>query len=167
LERNTVDLTSIVLEAVAAAGAVEADRPLDVRLGPEPVEVRGDPNRLRQVVDNLLTNVREHTPPATPASVNLSATNGTATVVIADKGPGMSEEEAAHAFDRFWQAGGDRGPSARGTGLGLSIVSEIVTAHGGSIRLDTSPGGGAAFVVTLPIAGSRNAQGAPRGNSQA
>jgi two-component system OmpR family sensor kinase len=158
---------------VAAAGVVEPDRPLQMNLCDQPVDVRGDPHRLRQVIDNLLTNVREHTPPRTPTSVTLSATDATATVVIADKGPGMTAEEAAHAFDRFWQAGGDRGPSAKGTGLGLSIVSEIVAAHGGEIRLDTAPGEGAAFTINLPLAkgralqpSSRRPQGEARGNSQ-
>ena len=74
---------------------------------------------------------------------------------MADDGPGMTAEEAARAFDRFWQAGGDarRQPGQRGTGLGLSIVAEIVAAHGGQIRLDTAPGAGAAFTITLPTRG--------------
>jgi two-component system OmpR family sensor kinase len=70
--------------------------------------------------------------------------------VVADDGPGMTAEEASHAFDRFWQAGGDTGDGGRGTGLGLAIVSEIVAAHGGTIRLDTEPGAGARFTITLP-----------------
>lgn len=69
---------------------------------------------------------------------------------MADDGPGMTVEEAAHAFDRFWQAGGDTGAGSRGTGLGLAIVSEIVAAHRGTIRLDTAPGLGATFTITLP-----------------
>ena len=179
LEREPVDLTAVVLDAVAGAGAIEPDRAIAVELGDEPVEVRGDLHRLRQVVDNLLTNAREHTPAGTPVSVALSADRGTgtATVVVADQGPGMTADDAAHAFDRFWQAGGDRGPSAKGTGLGLSIVSEIVNAHGGGIRLDTEPGKGASFTVTLPLAAaardlqpaspaSRRPQGQPRGISQ-
>jgi two-component system, OmpR family, sensor kinase len=150
LEQEPVDLGVVALDAVAAAGAVEPDRPIRVDLGDGPAEVRGDAHRLRQVVDNLLTNIREHTPPKTPASVHVVATENSVTVVVADEGPGMTAEEAAHAFDRFWQAGADASTSGRGTGLGLSIVSEIVAAHGGTIDLDTTPGKGAAFAVTLP-----------------
>jgi two-component system OmpR family sensor kinase len=150
LEQAPVDLIGVALEAVAAAGAVEPDRPIRVDVGEGPVEVLGDANRLRQVVDNLLANIREHTPAGTPASVRVGATEKSATVVVTDEGPGMTEEEAAHAFDRFWQAGADASSAGRGTGLGLSIVADIVAAHGGEIRLDTEPGRGAAFTVTLP-----------------
>ena len=155
LERDDVDLTALVLDAVAAAKAVEPDRRVRVDVGEEPVTVSGDPHRLRQVVDNLLANVRDHTPPATAVSVRLGVTpsRSRATLVVADDGPGMAEEDAAHAFDRFWQAEGDSSTSRgqRGTGLGLSIVAEIVAAHGGDIRLDTAPGAGASFTILLPI----------------
>ncbi|MGH9280068.1 MAG: ATP-binding protein [Acidimicrobiales bacterium] len=152
LERQAIDLTGLVLEAVTAARVVEPARPFTVDVGEEPVEVKGDPHRLRQVVDNLLANVREHTPAATAVRVEVSMNPGTddARVLVADDGPGMSADEAARAFDRFWQAGGDTAGAASGTGLGLAIVNEIVTAHGGAIRLDTAPGRGAAFTITLP-----------------
>ncbi|MEA2900743.1 MAG: two-component system, OmpR family, sensor kinase [Actinomycetota bacterium] len=157
LERDDVDLTALVLDAVAAAKAVEPDRRVQVDVGEEPVTVSGDPHRLRQVVDNLLANVRDHTPPATAVAVRLGVTpsRSQATLVVADDGPGMAPEDAAHAFDRFWQAEGDSSASRgqRGTGLGLSIVAEIVAAHGGDIRLDTAPGAGASFTIVLPIRG--------------
>jgi two-component system OmpR family sensor kinase len=150
LEREPVDLTALVLDAVVAARAIEPDRPIDVAVGDDQVSVAGDRHRLRQVVDNLLTNVREHTPVGTRAEVRLSGNGPNTTLVVADDGPGMTAEEASHAFDRFWQAGGDTGDGGRGTGLGLAIVSEIVAAHGGTIRLDTEPGAGARFTITLP-----------------
>ena len=152
LEHEPVDLVNVALEAVAAAGAVEPDRPIRVDVGEGPVEVLGDAHRLRQVIDNLLANIREHTPAGTPASVHVGATETAVTVVVADEGPGMTEDEAAHAFDRFWQAGGDTTAAGRGAGLGLSIVADIVTAHGGDIRLDTAAGGGATFTISLPAA---------------
>ncbi len=149
LEHAPVDLTAVVLDAATAARAVEPERPLRIDVGEGPVVVTGDAHRLRQVVDNLLTNVREHTPETTAVSVRLSATSGAATLVVADDGPGMSPEVAARVFDRFWQGE----PTSRGTGLGLSIVSEIVVAHGGTIDLATAPGEGATFTVTVPVAG--------------
>ena len=151
LERDTVDLTLLVLDAVAAARASDPSREIRVDLGEEPVEVPGDPDRLRQVVDNLLANVREHTPASTTTTVSLASTATTATVVVADDGPGMAADDAAHAFDRFWQAGGDGTGAHHGTGLGLAIVAEIVAAHGGRVDLRTAPGQGAAFTVILPI----------------
>jgi two-component system OmpR family sensor kinase len=144
-----VDLTALVIDGATAARAVEPDRPITLDVGERPVLVTGDGHRLRQVVDNLLTNVRVHTPPGTAVSVRLSAADDSATLVVTDEGPGMTEEIAGRVFDRFWQAE----PTNRGTGLGLSIVSEIVAAHGGAIALRTSPGEGATFTVTLPVDG--------------
>jgi two-component system OmpR family sensor kinase len=151
LERAPVDLTAVVLDAVTAAKAVEPDRPLQIDVADHPVVVAGDGNRLRQIVDNLLTNVREHTTPTTAVAVRLTADSQAATVVVADDGPGMTAEEAARVFDRFWQAESTADHVRGGTGLGLSIVAEIVAAHGGHIGLDTSPGRGATFTVTIPI----------------
>jgi len=158
LEREGVNLTGLVLEAVTAAKAVEPSRQVRVDVGDEPVNVLGDAQRLRQVVDNLLANIRDHTGPDSTATVRLGmgAAPGMVTLMVGDDGPGMTAEDAARVFDRFWQAEGDgsvaRG-GQRGTGLGLSIVSEIVAAHGGDIRLDTAPGAGASFVITLPVRG--------------
>jgi two-component system OmpR family sensor kinase len=161
LETAPVDLTALVLDAVTAARVVERDRPMQVDVGDAPAVVVGDGNRLRQVVDNLLTNVREHTAPTTAVSVKLSSDPTAATLVVADDGPGMTAEEAAHAFDRFWQGEATTEHARRGTGLGLSIVSEIVAAHGGEIRVQTAPGEGAAFTVCLPVAGAPRAAVAP------
>jgi two-component system OmpR family sensor kinase len=154
LEAAPVDLTALVLDAVTAARAVEPQRPLRVDVGETPAVVTGDGNRLRQVVDNLLTNVREHTTPTTSVSVTLTAGATMATLVVGDDGPGMSAEEATHVFDRFWQGEATPEHARRGTGLGLSIVSEIVAAHGGHIGLDTAPGEGARFTVALPVSGT-------------
>jgi two-component system OmpR family sensor kinase len=163
LEREPVVVTGLVLDAVAAAKAVEPGRTIRVDVGDHPVTVLGDPHRLRQIVDNLLANVRDHTGPDTSVTVTLSvaAAGGRATRVVSDDGPGMSADDGARAFDRFWQAEGDSaavsGTAARGgqrgTGLGLSIVAEIVAAHGGDILLDTAPGAGATFTITLPVRG--------------
>jgi two-component system OmpR family sensor kinase len=103
-------------------------------------------------LDNLLANIRDHTDPGTIATVALAGSDGTATLTVADNGPGMSPDEAAHAFERFWQAEPTPSHPRPGTGLGLAIVAELVAAHGGTITLDTSPGAGTTFTITLPTA---------------
>jgi two-component system OmpR family sensor kinase len=155
LAHDRVDLTRIVEETVADARAAEPRRPIEVDLPDRPAIVPGDPLRLRQVLDNLLANIRDHTDPDTIATVTLTDIDGTATLTVADNGPGMSPDEAAHAFERFWQAEPTATHPRQGTGLGLAIVAELVAAHGGTINLDTSPGAGTSFTITLPTATDR------------
>jgi two-component system OmpR family sensor kinase len=165
LARDAVDLTGVVDDAVAAMGTLDGDHPVVVDV--EPVEVVGDQQALRQVVDNLLTNVVVHTPPGTTVTVRLSAlpsTNGEtgAQLVVSDDGPGMPPDIAEHVFERFVRAERSRARpdgSLGGSGLGLSIVDELVRAHGGTVTLDTAPGEGATFTVTLT--GARAALPAP------
>jgi two-component system, OmpR family, sensor kinase len=149
LERSPVDLADIVSEAVETAHMVEPGRPIDVEL--DSAVVLGDRDRLRQVVDNLLANVRAHTPPGTPAHVTLSRSNGSVSVVVADSGPGMSEEQVAHVFERFYRTDGSRARASGGVGLGLSIVSAVTEAHGGSVSATSRPGEGATFRIELPL----------------
>ncbi|HZD87289.1 MAG TPA: HAMP domain-containing sensor histidine kinase [Gaiellaceae bacterium] len=158
LERDEVALDELVAEAVDAARVVDPERPLDVEL--EPTIVLGDRDRLRQVADNLLSNVRAHTPPATPARVSLQRDGAQAVLTVADSGPGMSEEEAARVFERFWRADESRSRARGGAGLGLSIVGAIAAAHGGRASARSAPGEGATFVVELPLDGAhRNSTG--------
>jgi two-component system, OmpR family, sensor kinase len=154
LADDRVDLTRIVEETVADARAADPQRSIVVDLPDGPAIVRGDRLRLRQVLDNLLANIRDHTDPGTIATVALADGDGTPTLTVADNGPGMSPDEAAHAFERFWQAEPTAAHPRPGTGLGLAIVAEIVATHGGTITLDTSPGAGTFFTITLPTDGA-------------
>jgi len=150
LEQEPVDLAAVVSEAVDAARAVEPERPIDARLAP--ATVTGDAGRLRQVVDNLFANVRAHTPAGTPVSVELRAENGEARIAVADHGPGLADEDAGRIFERFYRVDTSRARASGGVGLGLSIVAAVVAAHGGSVAAEPTPGGGATFVITLPLA---------------
>ncbi len=150
LEREPVDFAAVVSHAVDAARAVEPERPIDVKL--EAAAITGDAGRLRQVVDNLFANVRAHTPAGTPVSVELRAANGEARLTVADHGPGLAEEDAARIFERFYRVDTSRARASGGVGLGLSIVAAVVAAHGGSVAADETPGGGATFVIALPLA---------------
>ena len=149
LSTEAIDIASLVQDAVDAARAIEPSRPIEVELaGSGPFQTNGDAARLRQAVDNLLANVREHTTAETGAHVRVSTAEREVRVEVADEGPGMSENAASHAFERFYQAAGS---SARtGTGLGLAITAAIVEAHEGRIDLDTRLGAGTMFTVTLP-----------------
>jgi two-component system OmpR family sensor kinase len=152
LERQPVDLSAMAGEAVADARVVEPNRPIALDVD-GPVRVTGDSARLRQVFDNLLANVRTHTPLGTPATVRVHADGKTAVLVVEDRGPGMTEDQAARAFERFYRVDSSRARASGGVGLGLSIVSAIVTAHNGEVRVDSAPGEGATFTVTLPVDG--------------
>jgi two-component system, OmpR family, sensor kinase len=156
LADDRVDLARIIQETVGDARAADPGQSIVVDLPADATIVHGDRLRLRQILDNLLANVRDHTDPDTIATVKLVHSDSTATLTVADDGPGMSPDEAAHAFERFWQAEPTPNHPRRGTGLGLAIVAELVAAHGGSITLDTSPGTGTSFTITLPLASDRN-----------
>ena len=147
-ERHDVDLAEIANDAVADARAVEPERPIDIEVAP--AVVRGDAPAVRQVVANLLANVRAHTPSNTPVHVSVRVVDSTAELTVADEGPGMSEDVAAHVFERFFRA--DESRSHGGSGLGLAIVESIVRAHGGTATVSSAEGEGARFVITLPLA---------------
>ena len=148
LEREPVELDEVVTEAVDAAVAVDPDRPVDLEA--DPVVVLGDRDRLRQVLDNLLSNVRAHTPAGSPVRVRVGSENGLAVVEVADSGPGMTSEEAARVFERFYRSDSSRSRATGGVGLGLSIVAAVAEAHGGAVSAHSTPGDGATFRITFP-----------------
>ncbi|HUS61659.1 MAG TPA: HAMP domain-containing sensor histidine kinase, partial [Acidimicrobiales bacterium] len=148
LEHASVRLDEIARDAVTDARAVEPHRPIE--LDTQEVTVEGDEMRLRQVVGNLLANVRVHTPPATPVRVSVFGDADHARISVADRGPGMAPEVSGNVFERFFRADPSRIRSAGGTGLGLSIVAAIAEAHGGKAAVHSAPGEGSTFTVTLP-----------------
>jgi two-component system OmpR family sensor kinase len=149
LEREPVDLDELAAEAVETARAVEPARPID--LAAEQARVLGDRARLRRVLDNLIGNVRSHTPPGTPAHVRVTTVNGSAVLEVADEGPGLPAGEADNLFRRFYRADPSRSRDSGGVGLGLSIVAAIAHAHHGAVSVGNAPGGGAVFTITLPL----------------
>ncbi len=150
LERERVQLDALVREAVDMAHALDPDRPLD--LSDEPVAVLGDGDRLRQIVDNLLSNVRSHTPPAAPASVRVRREDGRAVVEVEDCGPGLEGGDPSRVFERFYRADESRARASGGVGLGLSIVAAVARAHGGTASARAGESGGAVFRIELPLA---------------
>jgi signal transduction histidine kinase len=149
MQQAPVELVALTAEAVRTATAVGPDWP--VRFwAPRPIEVTGDKDRLRQVVDNLLANVRAHTPPGTSTTVRVDEVGDRAEIVVQDTGPGMPADEARRVFERFYRVDQARARTAGGSGLGLSIVSAIVAAHGGTVFAASSPGNGMTVTVRLP-----------------
>jgi len=171
LDLTETDLSVLVRDAAADASAVEPGRPVKAE-APDRLIAVVDEARIRQVLANLLGNVREHTPPGTPVAVRLAPVRGRAVLEVADGGPGMSGEDAARAFDRFHRgadrpdrpdrpgSGGSRdggdgqdddaAAPPGGSGLGLSIVQAIAAAHGGQAVLESRPGYGTRVRIWLP-----------------
>ena len=147
---DDVDLAALTRDAVDDARAAAPDRPISASAD-GPVVVRGDADRLRQVLANLLRNALDHTPPATPVEVGLTSADGKARLEVRDHGPGLPVDDSAALFERFWRAEGGRERGRGGAGLGLAIVAAIAEAHGGRVTAQNAPGGGAAFVVSLPL----------------
>jgi len=148
LDLTDTDMAELVRDAVADAKAVEPSRPVSATTPPRLIVVADEP-RIRQVLANLLGNVREHTAPETPVAVRLAQAGQGALLEVTDAGQGMSEEAAARAFDRFYR-GGHNG-HGRGSGLGLSIVQAIATAHGGHAMLKSAAGAGTSVQIWIPF----------------
>ncbi|MGH2935303.1 MAG: sensor histidine kinase [Gaiellaceae bacterium] len=148
LERERVQLDDLVRDAVEMSHALDPERPID--LSTQPVAVVGDGVRLRQVIDNLLSNVRSHTPAGTPVRVTVGREDGKGVVEVADSGPGLTSDELERVFERFYRADESRSRASGGVGLGLSIVAAVARAHGGTVGARSEPGQGATFRIELP-----------------
>lgn len=150
LAEDPVDLVAVADDVVHAAQAREPERDIALEADGAAVEVRGDRDRLHQVVTNLVSNALRHTPDDAAVRVRVGAEPGAAVLAVADTGPGMEPDEAARVFERFYRTDTSRSRGSGGAGLGLSIVHGIVERHGGTVVVDTAPGEGATFTVRLP-----------------
>jgi two-component system OmpR family sensor kinase len=157
IEHRPVDLLTLAADAVQDARIIAPGRDITLDVGSGAAFlVLGDEVRLRQVIGNLMNNALTHTPDGTPVAVRLLA--GPRQPVpgvileVADRGPGLRQDQAEHVFERFYRADQARTRTAGGTGLGLAIVAALVAAHDGTVALETAPGQGATFRITLPLA---------------
>ncbi|HTK62561.1 MAG TPA: HAMP domain-containing sensor histidine kinase [Pseudonocardia sp.] len=145
-----MDLGELAADSAADLRAAHPGR--DIKVDAEAGSaVRGDPDQLRRVLVNLLANAAVHT--SGDIRVGVTRADGQVRLVVADDGPGLTPQQAAHVFDRFWRADSARTRAKGGSGLGLAIVDTLVSGHGGSIDFDTSPAAGTTVTVTLPAAG--------------
>jgi len=162
LERRPTDLVEIADAAVDVARVAHPSRPIDLE-APESVVVLADAARVRQILDNLLSNAVTHTPPGSAIHVRVRTEEDGAALEVEDEGPGIAEEDAESVFERFYRGDPSRSRESGGSGLGLSIVAALAEAHGGSARCTRAPAGGARFQVCIPWngeAGSPSAAGA-------
>lgn len=143
-----VDLTAVVRDSVADAVAVEPNRRIILETAESRV-ITGDEDSLRQVMANLMANLRAHTPLDVPAAVTVHNGLDGARVEVADRGPGVPPAALERIFDRFYRGDPGRGANG-GSGLGLSIVAEVIRAHGGEIGAAGTPGGGLTVWFRLP-----------------
>ena len=147
-----INLTELITEAVESARAAGPEHPITLKL-PEEAFILGDARKIHQVVANLLTNARIHTPVGTPIAVSIESNEEGTSISITDSGPGLSQEDQARIFERFFRADPSRNRAKEeGSGLGLSIVDSVMQAHGGKVIVTSKLGEGAIFTVFFPLA---------------
>ena len=144
LRFRNVDLSRLVRDAAEDLRVQQPGRPVEVAAEGS-LLVRADESGLRQVLGNLVANVRTHTPAEVPVRLEVEREDGVVRLYVADEGPGLHADDAARVFDRFFRVGG-----GAGSGLGLAIVQGVVRAHGGEVAVRTAPGEGLAVTVSLP-----------------
>ncbi|SDL92322.1 two-component system, OmpR family, sensor kinase [Corynebacterium mycetoides] len=152
-QAREVDMFEVVTSAVSTARAAFPDRVVEVtnEVSVVPV-VEGDPDRLHQVLLNLISNAFKHGGPEAEVTVTLRQNLDKVFIDVADTGVGMSAEDAEHIFERFYRADSSRNrASGGGSGLGLAITKSIVESHGGAISVSTAPGEGSTFTLSLPL----------------
>jgi len=151
LTKEPTDVGELVRQVSESAGASVEQSPavrVDVEGGIPPASL--DPKRFRQVLANLLSNALIYTPATGEIHVRVRRTEGSFELSVSDTGPGISEKDLPHLFERFYRGDPARGRTG-GSGLGLAIVRQWVEAHGGTIRAENRPEGGARFVLQIPL----------------
>lgn len=148
LARAPIDAGAILRQAAAEHEllAKESGGKIVAHIPDEPVVVQADRDRVLQVLGNLIGNSLKHAKGA-PIEISVERKDGTAVVAVRDHGPGIAAAELPHVFDRYWSGRTRKG----GAGLGLAIAKGIVSAHGGSLAVDSKQGQGAKFFFTLPL----------------
>ena len=152
VEMQPVDIVAVVLNAVSDARAAGPDHIWHLELPEEGFEVRANADRLHQVIVNLLSNARNHTPAGTTVTTVTGIKDGQACLMVVDDGPGIAPNVLPRIFERFTRADASRRHSeAKSTGLGLSIVQAVVASFGGQVEVDSHPGR-TCFTIWLPLA---------------
>jgi len=152
LHRQLVDVSGVVRETAEALTPLVEERGVRFRVDlPDRLpRVDVDPDRLRQVMQNLVENALLHTPMGGEVRVAVQANGNGVRCIVADTGTGIAAADLPHIFEHFYRADQSRARSSGGTGLGLAIVKSLVEAHGGRVSVESTPGNGSTFTVELP-----------------
>ncbi len=153
LQPHTIDLAEVVRNVTERERQRYRDRRIEVDAPDEPLRVDADEQRVSQIFDNLVDNAALYSDPDKPIAVSVRRNGRYVLAEVRDGGPGMSEDEVRHAFERFFRGRNGRRRHTDGSGLGLAIVRHIAEAHGGSVALSSSAAG-TVVRVELPLANS-------------
>ncbi|HEY9718168.1 MAG TPA: PAS domain-containing sensor histidine kinase [Trichormus sp.] len=150
LDRQVVDVAVVIQQAVNAVMQPAKEKSIELRVDCQPMEISADPDRLIQILVNLLTNAIKFAPPKSEVTVVSTIDEETLEIKVCDQGPGVPAESQSRIFERFHQIADESRSNKDGTGLGLAICKLLVEAHGGTIGVESTAGTGATFVVKLP-----------------
>ncbi len=151
IEREASDLSAIARECVQGAEPVAAGRGVGLTLEAEPTCIDGDPARLAQLIDNLVSNAIKFTEPGGTVTVRVRREADAAVLEVSDSGIGIPADEQDQLFERFFRSSNARRAAIQGTGLGLVIVRAIADAHGGTVSIESAERVGTTFRVDLPV----------------
>jgi signal transduction histidine kinase len=154
LERRQVDLDRFLHSFETSFQVLALQREISFRVvrgGDLPSHVLWDEDRINEVLGNLLSNAFKFTDRGGSVELAVEGTDHEVSITVRDTGVGISAEQLPHIFEKFFQASNQAYASAKGTGLGLAIAREIVEAHGGTIRVESTVGSGTTFSITLPV----------------
>ena len=155
LSPRAVDLPTYLKNFVKSIGVIAAGKSirLDLRIAPGVSSAVIDPNRIGQVINNLLANAVKFSPAETAITLDASLSGGMIRIAVSDQGPGIAEGELPLLFKEFGKGPNDSTAGERSTGLGLFIAKRLVEAHGGTISVESRVGKGSTFAFTFPVAG--------------
>jgi signal transduction histidine kinase len=153
LEKSTVNVAALLEDALLQVSDLAEERglALSLNLAPGLPRLNADRARLKQVVLNLLDNALKYTPAGGAVTVSARAENGQLVCAIADSGEGIPADDLPYIFEKLYRARRAKGRPVEGSGLGLTIVQQIVRAHGGNIRVESTLGQGTTFTLSLPV----------------
>lgn len=151
LEKKPMDVLEWVLSAKSTVDAAFPDRSVEIiKDTPDIAQVNGDPDRLHQVLVNLITNAYKHAGADAEVTVTIRKNLDRVVIDVADNGCGIDPKDAEHIFERFYRADSSRNRATGGSGLGLAITKSLIEAHGGTVKVATAPGEGSTFTISLP-----------------
>jgi signal transduction histidine kinase len=150
VQKSRVDVGAVARQRAGAQADFFRAKGIAFERDMRPVAIHADPSRLEQIVDNLLSNALRYTDAGGTVRLNVRRSGAHAVLEVSDTGIGIAPEELSRVFDRFWRSDRSRSRATGGSGIGLAVVRELVEAHHGDVEVESSPGRGTRFRVTLP-----------------